>query len=193
MKKTLALFLTLLRVISAAAFAGGCTGAPAAEPTAAPSASTAEPTVEPTQEPKITIETVIVGTTAEILSANRSEYNFDVISGTLSQLAPVWIDETGAYQPLLCDYATGDSRVWTLTVREGMAWIWEGTRVTAPARMLRACTELRTGSVVVTKRSLAHHSCSREASKAPVRANAAKWVSADSTVGPPDRQRFTYS
>lgn len=130
MKKTLALFLTLLMVISAAAFAGGCTGAPAAEPTAAPSASTAEPTVEPTQEPKNTIDTVIVGTTAEILSANRSEYSFDVISGTLSQLAPVWIDETGAYQPLLCDYATGDSRVWTLTVREGMAW-HDGEPVTA--------------------------------------------------------------
>lgn len=76
------------------------------------------------------IDTFIVGTTAEILTANRSEYNFDVISGTLSQLAPVWLDGNGEYRPLLCDYQTKDSKTWTLTVREGMKW-HDGVPVTA--------------------------------------------------------------
>lgn len=77
-----------------------------------------------------TIDTFIVGTTAEIVSANRSEYNFDVISGTLSQLAPVWLDENGEFQPLLCDYSTTDSKTWTLTVKDGMRW-HDGDPVTA--------------------------------------------------------------
>ena len=51
------------------------------------------------------IDTFIIGTTAEITTANRSEYNFDVISGTLSQLAPVYIDGEGSYHPLLCGLA----------------------------------------------------------------------------------------
>jgi peptide/nickel transport system substrate-binding protein len=76
------------------------------------------------------IETFAVGTTAEIVTANRSEYNFDVISGTLSQLAPVWQDENGEYQPMLCDYFTEDSKTWTLAVREGMKWD-DGEPVTA--------------------------------------------------------------
>ncbi len=76
------------------------------------------------------IDTFIVGTTAEIVTANRSEYNFDVFSGTLSQLAPVRIDENGEFQPLLCSFSTEDSREWTLTVRDGMTW-HDGEPVTA--------------------------------------------------------------
>lgn len=76
------------------------------------------------------IDTFIIGTTAEITTANRSEYNFDVISGTLSQLAPVYIDGEGNYHPLLCDYSTKDSKTWTFTVRDGMTW-HDGTPVTA--------------------------------------------------------------
>lgn len=85
---------------------------------------------EPAPSESTAIESFIVGTTAEVLTANRSEYNFDVISGTLSQLAPVWVDEKGEYQPLLCDWATRDSKTWTLTVRDGMAW-HDGEPVTA--------------------------------------------------------------
>lgn len=68
------------------------------------------------------IDTFIIGTTAEISSAKRSVYNFDVLTGTLSQLAPVWVDADGVYHPLLCTYSTEDSRTWILTVREGMTW-----------------------------------------------------------------------
>ncbi len=85
--------------------------------------------VQDTPEEKA-IDTFIVGTTAEITTANRAEYNFDVISGTLSQLAPVWLDENGEFQPLLCDYSTEDSKIWTLTVRDGMTW-HDGQPVTA--------------------------------------------------------------
>ena len=134
MKKILSGLLILLLALSVA---GCAAGAANAAPTQAPASGTAslaqptaEPAAQPTPEPEKTIDTVIIGTTMEVLSANRSEYNFDVISGTLSQLAPVWIDESGEYRPLLCDYATGDSRIWTLTVREGMTW-HDGEPVTA--------------------------------------------------------------
>lgn len=78
----------------------------------------------------VSIDTFVVGTTAEILTANRSEYNFDVITGSMSQLAPVWVDENGEYHPLLCDWKTDDSKTWTLTVRDGMTWD-DGQPVTA--------------------------------------------------------------
>ena len=126
-KKLFALLLVLCLLLTA------CSAAPAqesAEPTAAPEETAAEETQpEETTAPEED-SVFIVGTTAEILTANRSEYNFDVISGTLSQLAPVWLDENGDYQPLLCDYATEDSKTWTLTVREGMTW-HDGQPVTA--------------------------------------------------------------
>lgn len=134
MKKTLSGLLILLLALSIAGCAGGAANAAPTQAPASGTASlaqpTAEPAAQPTPEPEKTIDTVIIGTTMEVLSANRSEYNFDVISGTLSQLAPVWIDESGEYRPLLCDYATGDSRIWTLTVREDMTW-HDGEPVTA--------------------------------------------------------------
>lgn len=76
------------------------------------------------------IDSLIIGTTAEILSANRSEYNYDVLSGTLCQLAPIYIDENGRYAPQLCNWATDDSKTYTLTVRDGMRW-HDGESVTA--------------------------------------------------------------
>ena len=126
-KKLFALLLVLCLLLTA------CSAAPvqeSAEPTAAPEKTAAEKTQpEETTAPEED-SVFIVGTTAEILTANRSEYNFDVISGTLSQLAPVWLDENGDYHPLLCDYSTEDSKTWALTVREGMTW-HDGQPVTA--------------------------------------------------------------
>lgn len=84
-KKLFALLLVLCLLLTA------CSAAPvqeSAEPTAAPEETAAEETQpEETTAPEED-SVFIVGTTAEILTANRSEYNFDVISGTLSQLAP---------------------------------------------------------------------------------------------------------
>lgn len=76
------------------------------------------------------ISVLIAGTTTSILTANRSEYNFDVLSSSLCQLTPVYLDENREYQPLLCDYVTEDSKTWTFTIREGMTW-HDGTPVTA--------------------------------------------------------------
>ena len=85
-KKLFALLLVLCLLLTA------CSAAPvqeSAEPTSAPEETAAEETQpEETTAPEED-SVFIVGTTAEILTANRSEYNFDVISGTLSQLAPV--------------------------------------------------------------------------------------------------------
>lgn len=114
MKKLIGLLLALCMALSLAACSGSGTAGSAPDSPAAPEG----------------IDTFIVGSCAEINSANRSEYNFDVISGTLSQLAPVWLDENGDYQPLLCDYSTTDSKVWSFTVREGMSW-HDGRPVTA--------------------------------------------------------------
>lgn len=83
-----------------------------------------------TQEEEVAIDTFIVGTTSEITSGNRSEYGFDVLSGTLSQLAPVYVDGSNQYHPLLCDYQTENSKTWKFTVRDGMKW-HDGTPVTA--------------------------------------------------------------
>lgn len=74
--------------------------------------------------------TLIAGTTASIEKATRDEYDFDVLSGTLSQLAPVSLNGDGTYSPLLTDFASEDSAVWIYTVRKGMKW-HDGKDVTA--------------------------------------------------------------
>jgi len=129
-RKLASILLAMCMVLSLAA----CSTKPATESSSQNVSGTPAviPTDTATPEPEgpDRISTFIVGTTSEITSANRSEYNFDVISGTISQLAPVWIDEDGNYQPLLCDYSTEDSKVWVFTVREGMTW-HDGIPVTA--------------------------------------------------------------
>ncbi|MEA4972516.1 MAG: ABC transporter substrate-binding protein [Candidatus Metalachnospira sp.] len=112
MKKFISLLIAAMMVFSVSACSSG-----------------AKNNVAQTSE-KTPIDTFIVGTTAEITSANRSEYNFDVLSGAISQLAPVRIDEEGNFQPLLCDFTTEDSKTWKLTVRDGMTW-HDGQPVTA--------------------------------------------------------------
>jgi peptide/nickel transport system substrate-binding protein len=76
------------------------------------------------------IDTLIVGTTMAIEKASRSEYYFDVLTGTISQMALVKVDETGAYQPLMAEYETNDSKTWTFTITDGLTW-HDGTPVTA--------------------------------------------------------------
>ena len=83
-KKLFALLLVLCLLLTA------CSAAPvqeSAEPTAAPEETAAEETQpEETTAPEED-SVFIVGTTAEILTANRSEYNFDVI-GTMGSPSP---------------------------------------------------------------------------------------------------------
>lgn len=82
------------------------------------------------KETKEKIDVLIVGTTAEILTANRAEYNFDVISGTLSQGALVKLNENGSIEPFMAEYKTEDYKTWTFTLKEGLTW-HDGEKVTA--------------------------------------------------------------
>lgn len=121
-KKLSTLFLTLFMTLSFTA-CGQKTGT---QPVERPSSTIEASNTNESQ----TIDTFIVGTNAEITAANRSEYNYDVISGTLSQLAPIWVDEAGEFHALLCNFSTDDSKTWTLTVMDGMKW-HDGKPVTA--------------------------------------------------------------
>lgn len=76
-------------------------------------------------------KTLIVGTTTVITSLNRLDagsggnpgYNYDVLSGTVSQLAPVAKNTDGTFKPLLTTYEETDGgRSWVFTVRDGFTW-----------------------------------------------------------------------
>ncbi|MDR2530763.1 MAG: ABC transporter substrate-binding protein, partial [Oscillospiraceae bacterium] len=132
MKKPLSLILAL--ALSFALFAGcTTTPTPSATPTATQPASAAPSvtesvTPEPTPEPRI--ERLIIGTAADLEVPSRAVYNFDVYSGTLSQLAPVYIDENAEVKPLAATFETTDYKTWRLTVIDGLTW-HDGTPVTA--------------------------------------------------------------
>jgi peptide/nickel transport system substrate-binding protein len=79
-------------------------------------------TTEPAAGSSKRIERLIIGTAADLEAPSRSVYNFDVYSGTLSQLAPVYIDENVEVKPLAADFATADYKTWTLTVIDGLTW-----------------------------------------------------------------------
>jgi peptide/nickel transport system substrate-binding protein len=76
------------------------------------------------------IDRLVIGTTTDLEAPSRSVYNFDVFSGILSQMAPVWMDEFGEFHPLLTEYEMVNPGVWRFTVLEGMAW-HDGVPVTA--------------------------------------------------------------
>ncbi|MDR2185871.1 MAG: ABC transporter substrate-binding protein [Treponema sp.] len=69
-----------------------------------------------------TIDRLVIGTTTDLEAPSRSVYNFDVFSGTLMQMAPVWMDEFGEFHPLLTEYEMVNPGVWRFKVIEGMAW-----------------------------------------------------------------------
>lgn len=73
-----------------------------------------------------------VGTVTPIENADRSDYNYNVMSASFTQLSLVSriISEDGnAFVPLLADYSTADSVSWTFTIRDGMTWS-DGVSVT---------------------------------------------------------------
>lgn len=84
-------------------------------------------------------KTLIIGTTTAIKSLNRLDassggnagYNYDVLSGTVSQLAPVSKTTEGTFEPLLTEYSEQDGgKTWSFTVRNGFKW-HDGVAVTA--------------------------------------------------------------
>ena len=73
----------------------------------------------------------VIGTSAVITSADRSDYNFDQLSAGLTQQALVARNTDGTYSPLLAEFSESeDGRDITFTVREGMSWD-DGMPVTA--------------------------------------------------------------
>lgn len=76
------------------------------------------------------IDNLIVGSTMKVETANRTEYNFDVFSGTISQMALVSQNEDGSFSPLMAEYETSDYTTWTFKIIEGLTW-HDGTAVTA--------------------------------------------------------------
>lgn len=76
------------------------------------------------------IETITVGTTADIETAVFGEYNFDMLASGVSELPLVYQDIKGEYHPLLASYATEDGVTWTYTIQDGMTWS-DGEPVTA--------------------------------------------------------------
>ena len=72
----------------------------------------------------------VIGTTADIRSADRSDYDFDQLSAGLTQQALISRGDDGEYHPLLADYSDDSASVWTFTVRDGMCWD-DGVPVTA--------------------------------------------------------------
>lgn len=76
------------------------------------------------------IDTIIIGTVAEIETATRDEYNYDVLSASVTQMALISLNQDGRFEPLLADFASEDAKSWTFTIREGMKW-HDGQPVTA--------------------------------------------------------------
>ncbi|GHV87240.1 hypothetical protein AGMMS50255_5360 [Spirochaetia bacterium] len=114
MKKVLALILAAMMIVTVFA---ACS-------------KSDDPKAASTPSDPVSIETLIIGTAADLETPSRSVYNFDVYSGTLSQLAPVYIDENANVQPLAADFSSSDYKTWTLTVVDGLRW-HDGVPVTA--------------------------------------------------------------
>ncbi len=76
------------------------------------------------------ISTLVVGTATNIQVAGRQDYDFNVLTGTVSSLSIVRVNEKNEYVTNLCEVTTEDSKTWTITVRDGMKW-HDGVAVTA--------------------------------------------------------------
>lgn len=94
----------------------------------APSVST--PPTTPSQQPSPPKDTLIIGTATKVEKAGRDDYYFDVLSGTLSQMAPVKLTENGEFHPMAADFHSDDAKTWTFTIQEGLQW-QDGVPVTA--------------------------------------------------------------
>lgn len=62
--------------------------------------------------------------------ATRDEYNYDTLSSGISELPLVSKNTDGTFSPLLVDYTTSDSKIWTLTLNDNYRWS-DGNNVTA--------------------------------------------------------------
>lgn len=84
-------------------------------------------------------DVLVIGSTMTINSLNRLDadggqkpgYYFDVLSGTISQMTPVYTDAAGEFHTAICNYTISeDGLVYTFTVKDGYTW-HDGTAVNA--------------------------------------------------------------
>jgi len=134
MKKNIIVIVIAIALALLLTLVAGCGGSDAPQTPATPGATSGNAAVAQSgalmHANEQGIDTLIVGTIADLESPSRLVYNFDVYTGTLSQLAPVYIDENAEVHPLATLFATTDFRTWTLTVIDGLTW-HDGVSVTA--------------------------------------------------------------
>lgn len=75
------------------------------------------------------IDGLVIGTMTTIEKATRDEYNYDVLSGMMTQMALVGTDENGNAVPQLATFKTTDSKTWEYTIKDGFTW-HDGTKLT---------------------------------------------------------------
>lgn len=73
---------------------------------------------------------ITIGTSMKLEKATRDEYNYDTLSSGISELPLVSKNTDGTFSPLLVDYTTSDSKIWTLTLNDNYRWS-DGNNVTA--------------------------------------------------------------
>ena len=129
-KKTLALLLALIMLISALAGCGA--SKPGDDPAQTNPAQTSDTTPDTggSNELEPAIDEIVVGTTSVIETAVRDEYNYDMLASGVSEIPLVYQDVSGTYHPLMASYETEDAITWTYTIAEGMKWS-DGEPVTA--------------------------------------------------------------
>lgn len=76
------------------------------------------------------IDTFIIGSTMDIQSISRVDYYYNVLTGTLTHMALVRLDENNQMQPMMADFATEDAKTWTFRIKDGVTW-HDGQKVTA--------------------------------------------------------------
>ena len=82
------------------------------------------------QAPSYEIDTLTIGTTAQIEQAVIGEYAYEMLASGTTHIPLVSQDTEGNFHPLLASWSTEDSITWTYTITDGMKWE-DGEPVTA--------------------------------------------------------------
>lgn len=113
-------FVTVMTVIIFAAMIAGCAN------TAVNEGKSEEDALVDSEN----FNTFVIGTTMDIQSISRADYYYNVLSGTLTHMALVRLDENGEMQPMMADFSTDDVKTWTFKVKDGLTWD-DGEKVTS--------------------------------------------------------------
>ena len=79
---------------------------------------------------KAKIDSFVIGTTMDIQSISRNDYYYNVLTGSLTHMALVSVDENGQFHPMMAEFSTKDAKTWTFKLKKGLTW-HDGEKVTA--------------------------------------------------------------